>query len=142
MKRYSAVVALVLMATFTMSAQDNKVRYFTSVDGYRDINSAKVERQYLVSLSTGNDGVLESALAHVAMMKLALPNERYQVLHERVTDIAKTASSPEIRYKAFLTAMTLDDPKIFGAMDLQQFKSPDELFAALASRLGQLYAVK
>ena len=116
--------------------------YFASPTSYSHANTAKAERGYMACIATANDGVVESALAHVAMMKLAIPENDYRLLKSRVAEVARTAASPETRYKAFLTGTVLENPDIFAGVARTGYESADELFGALASRLGAYYAAK
>jgi hypothetical protein len=139
MKTYTIILALVLIATSTTHSQDKTIRYFGGAERYRYMNTTVVDQRYLASLNNSNDGVVESALAHIARLKLEVPVSSDEFLSTRVADIAKTSSSPEIRYKAFLTGTVLNNPELFHTMELGQYDSPDELFAALASRLSEYY---
>ena len=141
MKTYTVLVALMTLAAAS-TARSNEPGYFSSTASYSHTNIAKAERGYMACLATANDGVVESALAHVAMMKLAMPDGDYRTLESRVAEVARTAASPETRYKAFLTEMVLKDAKIFEGVATSGYESADGLFGALASRLGEYYAAR
>jgi len=142
MRTYASILALVLITASTTLAGDKSVRYFSDAERYQHVNPVVLERDYISSLHSMNDGVVESALAHATMMKLVLPSRSNRALYERVIDIAKTATSPELRYKAFLSGMVLSNPEMFINTNIREFNSPDELFAALASRLSEYYAAR
>ncbi len=139
MKAYTVLVAMVML---TASAYASTGDYFANPESYSTVNTATVVRNYASCLVSGNDGVIESALAHAAVMKLALPDADYRLLEAKVAEVARTATSPEIRYKAFLTGMVLDNPNMFRMLVTSSYEVPDELFAAIASRLGDYLSEK
>lgn len=132
----AAVVAIVMIAA-TMSAQgaNPEQGYFANVARHNEISTINAGKRYLACLQSNNEGVVESALAHVAMMKLAVPGVKYDALKKKVSQIARNAATPELRYKAFLTANVLDQPEVFKSVIRESYSTPDELFATLASRL-------
>ena len=140
MKTYTVLFALTILAA-TSYARSDEHGYFADPSGYRDASFARAERGYLACLATTNDGVIESALAHVAMMKLEVPDADYSLLESRVAGVARTAASPETRYKAFLTGMVLTSPDILKGFRTG-YDTADEFFGAIASRLGEYYAAR
>ena len=102
----SAVVVAIVMIAATMSAQgaNTEQGYFANVARHNDVSAINAGQRYLSCLQSNNEGVVESALAHVAMMKLAVPGGKYDALKTKVSQIARRAATPELRYKAFLTA--------------------------------------
>jgi len=127
------LTALMLLATTV--AYSHNGGYFSEPARYGDAERSKAERGYLHCLEATNDGVVESALAHVAMMKLAVPAGGLEMIESRVREISRTSPSPELRYKAFLTDMVLTHPETFAALVTTGFETPDALFGALAGRL-------
>jgi len=139
MKTTAAVLAAMMMAATVHAGEPG---YFSESAKYTAVNKTAAEEAYCASLKSDNEGVKESALAHVAMLKLSTPVAGSREAKERVKEIARTASSSELRYKAFLVAMLLDHPEIFRNVARDGYGTPDELYAALASRLGEFYAVR
>jgi hypothetical protein len=133
------LVTLMMLAA-TAFAETKEHAYFGVSAAPTATNTVRAERGYLACLTTENDGVMESALAHVAMMKLT--GSDCTMLESRVAGVARTAASPEIRYKAFLTGKVLTNPDVFGSLAMGSYETPDELFGAIASRLGEYYAAR
>ena len=136
MKKYTVVAALMMLAAVAYS-QNDETGYFAHPASYSHATAPKAERNYLACLSSTNDGVIESALAQVAMMKLMLPEGNYASLTSRVANLSRTAASPELRYKAFLTESVLANPNAFITLARAGYATPDEFFGAVASRLGE-----
>ena len=141
MKKYTAVAALIMLAAVAYS-QNGGACYFAHPASYTHATAPKAERNYLACLSSTNEGVIESALAHVAIMKLMLPEGNYASLTSRVTELTRTAASPELRYKAFLTESVLAKPSTFVTLAKTGYTTPDEFFGAVASRLGEYYSAR
>lgn len=138
MKTAAVVVALMMAGAVYAGESSTERSYFANAAMYQSVNTAKAERGYLGCLHSRHEGVTESALAHVAMMKLAVPQGEFKALKAGVTEVARKAANPELRYKAWLTASVLENPELFGGIARGEFNSADELFGALASRLCTL----
>ena len=132
---------MMIMAT-TANAGENANTYFSDAATYKCINEKKVIRKYLTCLSSENEGVVESALAHVAMLKLMLPACDFKAVNAMVTEVSLKAASAETRYKAFLTKTVLEEPRMFVRINETRYNDADELFGAMASRLSQTLAVR
>jgi hypothetical protein len=96
---------------------------------------SSVEKNFSAALESENDGVVESALAHVTRMKLCLPARRFPRLEAVVADLAKSGRTPAIRYKAYIAVLVFDSPELFMAEQAAEFGTPDELYAAISHRL-------
>lgn len=145
MKTLTAVVAMMIMAA-TVNAGENanasNLSYFSDAAKYKCINATKVIDKYLSCLSSENEGVVESALAHVAMFKLMLPASDFKAVNVKVTEVSLKAASAETRYKAFLTKTVLEEPRMFVRIEETRYNSADELFGALASKMSETLAVR
>ncbi len=141
MRTYAAVVAMMMLAA-AVSAQTTNVKYFADESLYGSLNVTRAERGYLTCLNIGNDGVVESALAQIAMMKLMKATDGSEAMRTKVAAIARTAASQELRYKAFLTKTVLEDPGMFDTIARTGYESADELFGAIASRMSEYYAAR
>jgi hypothetical protein len=139
MKTYAAVIATMVLAA-TASAQTTSVKYFADETLYSSPNVLRAERGYVVCLGSENDGVIESALAHITMMRLMNAIDDNKTLQTKVAVLARTASSAELRYKAFLTKSVLENPAMFKNLATTSYDTPDELFGAVASRMSEYYA--
>jgi hypothetical protein len=135
MKTTAAVVALMMAGAVYAREGTPERGYFANAARYQSVSTAKVERAYLGCLHSGHEGITESALAHVAMMKLAVPEARFKALKAGVIEVSRKAANPELRYKAWLTESVLEHPELFGGIIPGEYNSADELFGALASRL-------
>jgi hypothetical protein len=104
---------------------------------YRKVDAARAEKQYLAGLASLNEGVVVSALAQVARMKMAVPHEQFARLHDAVGDLVHEGRTPAIRAKASLAAIVFDNPALFEGDADRQFGTADELFGTVAQRLAE-----
>ena len=143
MKTLTVVVAVTMMAA-TVKAQNvastPERSYFADAAEYQCINATKAADKYLACLSSENEGVVESALAHVAMMKVMVPACDYKALKTKVDEIVRSRASAETRYKAFLTKTVLEEPGMFDGMARGRYSDADGFFGAVASRMRDTFA--
>jgi hypothetical protein len=142
--KIAAVVMMILATTAYSqnSTSKNEGTYFPSASKYQCMNLQKASAQYLAALSSENAGVVESALAHVAMMKVMLPTCNFEQLELKVNEMAVTAGSMETRYKAFLVKSVFDEPKMFNRIAYARYESADQWLGAIASRIGRAVATR
>jgi len=132
----TTILAASLLVVLSVQAQPVDRPYFGDFRQYGQLSGVAAQQAFLAALHSENDGVLESALAHAAMVGLLRPSNDYGRVQQRVAAIARSAASPELRYKAYLTATVLEDPGIFRGLGSEGYTTADEFFGALASRLA------
>ncbi|MBI5472479.1 MAG: hypothetical protein HY961_09060 [Ignavibacteriae bacterium] len=138
-----AAVVMLLVATTGFAQDVNKeYPYFPTAAQYRCADLQRVSVQYLAALSSENQGVVESALAHVAMMKVMLPTCNLKRLKSKVDEMATGASSLEVRYKAFLVKAVFEEPEMFDEIAYARYDNADQWLGAIASRMSQAIAVR
>jgi hypothetical protein len=103
----------------------------TSSDEYKE----RLDKCYAISLSFDNNGLVESALAIVTMMKLDVPAEEFSRIKDEIDDLAVNGPTPVIRFKAYLADAVFANPAMFREEAARRYDDPDALFSALADRL-------
>jgi len=141
MKAYTIVIGSLLIAGASLNAQaqnaaqaDDCRAYLSAASSYQRVYVEKAVRNYKSCLDVANAGVVESALAHVAKLKLVFPKINCRELEERIEYLSTHGQTPAIRYKACLTAMLFDNPDKFAQEAQVEYKDSNELFGALASK--------
>lgn len=144
MKAYRVVVGTLLIAGAAVSAQaqsialnDDSSTYFSVVRSYTPAHLERAVKNYTGCLESTNVGVVESALAHVARMKLIFPAAESRKLAKQIEFLTVNGQTPAIRYKAYLTLMVFDTPEIFGQVGQKEFREDEEVFSTLAARLQE-----
>ena len=118
-----------------VAAEKTKERhYFPDVLVIQTADYAVLEKKYAACLNSENDGVVESALAHMAIFKLMYPIKEFRTLQRAIETAAHQHPSLEIRAKAKLVMALYETPEIFVSEARTDYASPTELFETLASK--------
>ena len=136
MKTLAAVAVAVMIASAANAQVQN---YFSDSARYACVRAMKAAEAYTPALSSPNDGVVESALAHVAMIKLTMPDCELNAVKGVISRIESKGTTEELRYKAWIVRMLMDNPMMFGDVARAGYEDPDALFAALASKMAAHY---
>jgi hypothetical protein len=142
MKRYAvfAVTLMMVAGASTASSQEKAGEergVFASRSSHQRADLAKVERRYLACLQSLNDGVVESAIAQVAHLKLYCPGKCFAGLQGALSRLAVTGRTPAIRYKAYLAMLVFDHPAMFVNEQEAEYSTEGQLFTAIGKRLQQ-----
>jgi len=121
----------VLMAAATVAQPS----YFSSRERHNTTDLDKAAKKYAECLECGNNGVIESALAHAVQMKLYAPEKELDVLHAKINSLSVNGCNPVIRYKAYLASLVYDAPDLFKQEQEQKFDNAEELFSSVSNRL-------
>jgi|GEM_PF-3065912 len=116
--------------------------YFPDSATFACVNATNAAGSYRSALASKNIGVVESALAHVAMIALTVPACDVTKIEEAVAAIERRGSTEEIRYKAWLVRQLMDNREMFAGGTRGDYDGPDALFAALTGRMALHYAIK
>jgi hypothetical protein len=141
MKRYAMVLAGMMIAGASFAQAQNAAvgaedeKYFADPARYSQIKMEKAQKGYKCCLQCKADGVVETAIAQVAWMRLAVKDRDMTDLKAELDRLAVMGRTPAIRYKAYLACQVFDYPEIFGSVQQAGVENADELFSALANRL-------
>ena len=114
--------------------------YFSSYAKHLTVDVAAMEKRYFSALNEDNDGVVESALAHITRLKLYVPCATCDELHQRIHSLAVAGRTPSVRLRAYLADQVLDSPELFVSEQKREYKDAEEMFSALSARLQSLAA--
>lgn len=142
MKGYTLAAGLILATasslgqTSTPKAADERPCISSTIN-YSTANVTQVKKNFLWTLQSDNDGVMESCLAHIAQMRIMLPNEDMKEFDAMLNQLAINGRTQAIRYKAYLTTQVFASPATFRHVAEVSYASGDEFFTAIATRLQQ-----
>jgi hypothetical protein len=108
---------------------------FSAAARYHTADSRVLEHAYVGCLGSTNDGVVESAIAQAAWMKLALPDVPFKNIQAALGILSVNGGTATIRYKAYLAGLVFDDPAMFAREAAKEYSSSEHLFSALGQRL-------
>lgn len=147
MKRYSAlIVGCVFMSIVSASAQELAVRADGTGSRVRETvarvpDLRKAEVNYLVALNSDFPGVVESALGHVTLMRIAYPHRDLGKIQTKLYDLASRGATKPIRQKAFMAMQVFADPTSYKGAIADRQANGDGLLEALGSQ-WQMQAMK
>jgi len=128
MKTHRAlVIGFVLTAAMAVRAQDLAVLRNTEASHFREesrkvLNFQKAEVNYLLDLNSDVPAVVESALGHVTLMRIAYPKQDLRKIQEKLYDLASQGATRSIRQKAFTAMQVFANPLAFkGAIASRQY---------------------
>ena len=141
MKTYKIIAAALIFVTLPAIGQPateykpGTEGYFCRAESYRTMDFTKASRNYELCLSSDNDGIVESALAHIAYTRLVLPAADLTGVRETVEKLTISDRAPVIRYKAYLASMVLASPGLFSQTVERTYADSNEFFAAVDAQL-------
>jgi len=137
MRTFAAVSIAIMIAS---PARASEKQYFSDSATYACIGAARAAGSYIPALSSANSGVVESALAHVAMITLTMPGCAMRSVKANVRAIERNGATEEVRYKAWVVRTLMEKPELFAGVAKAGYDEPDALFGALAGKLAEYYA--
>lgn len=117
--------------------KDTVLRTCSAAGAYRAMNVAKYQPACVISLRHPIDGVVECALRDAMMLKLARPDVEVPDIRNEIRRLTTEGASPAIRYRAWLTTLVYENPRMFAAEANGDYYTAEEAFAAVARRLEQ-----
>jgi hypothetical protein len=134
-KKQMVLVALMVGALATLSQAQT---FFPVLKNFSVADKERVDKSYAFALSSDNNGISESALAVVAMVKLDLPAEKFSMIKKEIDHLVTNGATPVIRYKAYLVEAVFANPAMFKEEGSRQYDDRDVLFSALAGRMTKV----
>jgi hypothetical protein len=107
----------------------------TPIEQGRRLDFKKTAFAYLLCLNSPNQGVVESALGHVAFMRIAYPDIDLREIQEKVFDLSLRGATKPIRAKAFMTLQVFANPSGYKDAIQSNRGNGDGLFETIASRM-------
>jgi hypothetical protein len=141
MKTHRAlVIGLALTTAIAAHAQDIAQLSKAEVSHSREVspkvlNFQKVEVNYLANLNSDIPGVVESALGHVTLMRIAYPKQDLRKIQVKLYDLASRGATRSIRHKAFTAMQVFADPSAFTTAIVSGQTCGDGLLEKLADQL-------
>jgi hypothetical protein len=127
--------AMLFLAAPATQAQDKEENYFSDPAIYQNANIPAALKAFEGCLTIENEGVQQSAMAQLAMLKLMIPAVDAETIVHRLEGLSTTAPTPGTRYKAYITSQVYRNPELFARERSAKYNDGEELFNALAVRL-------
>lgn len=101
----------------------------------------EARENYINALNSDNEGLIASAIHKVVMLKIRRPATDTEQVKEKLSDLAIHGANYDIRYRAYLALIYLQDPETFsGAEELAElldYERPEEFFSYIDKRLRE-----
>ena len=134
MKTYTMVAAGLLIASANALGQKS-APCFASISSHSEAYVQNAAGNYTLLLTSLNDGVVESAIAHLTYLRMGSPESDLSEAREIITTLAETGRTPVIRYKARLSMMVFESPELFAAGVNASSSESDEFFNEIAAKV-------
>jgi hypothetical protein len=134
-KKQMVLAALMVGAITTLSQAQT---FFPVLKNFSAAGKERIDKNYAFALRVDNDGINESALAVVAMVKLDLPADEFSMIKGEIDLLVTNGATPMIRYRAYLVKAVFANPAMFKEEAARQYSDRDEFFSALAGKMAKV----
>jgi len=131
-KKQMVLAALMIVALTSLSQAQT---FFPVLKNFSAADKERVDKDYAISLSADNNGLNESALAVVTMVKLDCPADDFSKIKVEIDRLVMNGATPVIRYKAYLAEAVYDNPAMFNDVAARQYTNRDAFFSAVAEKM-------
>lgn len=143
MKAYTRLLAGFFFAALPAAAQEpvtensSDASYCNHVATISRPSLEKAAKGYGLALRSDVDGVIESSITYVTVLRIAIPDMDLSSIREEIEDLSVNGCTPVIRYKAYLATMVFQDPQQFkGAVGAVSPES-NQFFSSVAEQVSE-----
>ena len=129
------VVSIPAMGQLKPQESQKKAAFFDPITSHSEAYVEKAVGMYTQLLSSTNDGVVESALAHLAFCRMGVQKDNLENARSAIVDLAESGRTLAIRYKAHLAAMVFETPELFRDGLTTGSGNSDQFFFEIDSRV-------
>ena len=131
-KKLNYLLAFLLILTFNINAmgRDDK-------PANHRIDSALAKENCLVALKSDNEGLVESAIDVLIMVKKTYPTMDFEAADKELDRLSIEGETPSIRYKAQLASLYFQYPGLFTGINDKIGNSIAENYKLISSRLAE-----
>jgi len=132
-------VVLTLLITSLSFAQDNLV------STCKDSNQLSISEKalcrgsisYLNALNSNNEGMMESAMTNIMIMKLYFPERDYDKFISKLSELTTEGESKQVRFKAFIACNYLKHPERYNWIEKDTFQVTTDFFKLFSEKLAK-----
>ncbi len=108
-----------------------------SLEVYQRCDMVRYEKAYEHCLLSDNNGVVESAIREVLLIKLAQPNVQCDRIASALEELRVNGATPIIRLKASLAKYVYDNPAMFAEEGIRSYSWDTDVFGVITDRLRE-----
>ncbi len=145
MKRMIGVVvwsAVFVYAGMGQEPADPNLAPAAPLEAYQQVDVGRYDAGYARCLLCANDGVVESAIREVLLIKLAQPNVNSDRIERALENLCVNGSTPMIRLKASLAKFVYDNPAAFVEQGRKSYGWESDVFGEIAGRMRETLFVR
>lgn len=90
---------------------------------------------YYNALNSENEGAIISAIENLVKLKIFAPDLDYSEVSEKLNELTEESENNEIKYKAFIAHLFLQNPERFYWISGQDKEKKSELFDAMFAQI-------
>ncbi len=131
-KKQLVLVALMIGATINLLQAQS---FYPVLKNFSTAEKERVDKVFANSLSSGNNGLIESVLTIVTKMKLDLPADEFPKIKDEIDNLVTDGTTPVVRYKAYLAGAVFANPEMFKGQTTHQYNNQEAFFSELAETM-------
>jgi hypothetical protein len=141
MKAYTMLATGLLLVSVPAVGQSSRealqhdTPYVLSMSTYSDGYIQRAVKNYAMDLNSSNEGVVESAIAHVTYLRIGMPQVDLSAIRTSIADLAESGRTPVIRYKAYLATLVFESPSSFVNVLKTESNEGGLFFSGIASQI-------
>ena len=139
MKNFTlTLVFILLIAGFSFSKEKPEaIKNFSNLKSIPDQSLQRAAINYYIALNRDNNGIIESAITNIMIMKLYFPERKYDKFITKLTELSTEGASKQIRYKSYIACNYLKHPERYTWIKKDSFKNTTELFNLFSEKLAK-----
>jgi hypothetical protein len=135
MRTYAIAVCIFLSAGTLIGRTEVDRPFLSHSTRYDSVRMENARKNFISDLQCDNDGVVQSTIAHVVHMRVALPRNDMARIQRILNELATNGHTSVIRYEAYLATVVFNDPLSFTPLMAEDYESSDGFFSAVALHL-------
>jgi hypothetical protein len=139
MKKITLTFVLIFMiagSSFSKEKPDS-IKSISSLELTTDKSLQHGAINYYTALNRNNEGIIESAITNIMIMKLYFPERNYDNFIAKLTELNTEGKSKQIRYKSYIACNYLKHPERYTWINKDSFKNTIELFNQFSEKLAK-----
>jgi hypothetical protein len=133
MKKNQLVLAALMIGVMVTLTQAQM--FYPVLQKFTHADKERIDKGYSFALASNHNGIIETSLAIVTMVKLDMPTSEFPKVKDEIDNLAIKGETPSIRYKAYLAGAVFANPAMFKEVTGHQYSNSDALFSAVADKM-------
>ena len=141
MKTLNVTLTILVTLVLVSFAFSQKNSVSDKSDSYSmSISEKAIERasaNYYKALQSDNEGMIESAMTNIMIMKLYFPDKDYDQFIIKLSELTTEGTTKQVRYKAFIACNYLKHPERYNWIKKDTFQATSDFFNLFSEKLAK-----